>query len=75
MSHTICADIYIYGFIVRLRLKPVQNKINLDETGISGYENKLLIVEIYKIYIILKIYPIYILEIIQIFVLIMVPDS
>ena len=67
MSHTICADIYIYGFIVRLRLKPVQNKMNLDETGISGYENKLLIVEIYKIYIIL--------EIIQIFVLIMVPDS
>ena len=67
MSHTICADIYIYGFIVRLRLKPVQNKMNLDETGISGYENKLLIVEIHKIYIIL--------EIIQIFVLIMVPDS
>ena len=46
MSHTICADIYIHGFIVRLRLKPVQNKMNLDETGISGYENKLLIVEI-----------------------------
>ena len=67
MSHTICADIYIHGFIVRLRLKPVQNKMNLDETGISGYENKLLIVEIYKIYIIL--------EIIQILVLIMDHDS
>ena len=67
MSHTICADIYIHGFIVRLRLKPVQNKMNLDETGISGYENKLLIVEIYKIYIIL--------EFIQIFVLIMVHGS
>ena len=67
MSHTIYADIYIHGFIVRLRLKPVQNKMNLDETGISGYENKLLIVEIYKIYIIL--------EFIQIFVLIMVNDS
>ena len=67
MSHTICADIHIHGFIVRLRLKPVQNKMNLDETGISGYENKLLIVEIYKIFIIL--------EFIQIFVLIMGHDS
>ena len=43
-------DISIHGFIVRLRLKPVQNKMNSDQTGISGYENKLLIVEIYKIY-------------------------
>jgi len=48
MSHTICINISIHGFIVRL--KPVQNKMNCNQTGRSGYANKLLIVEIYKIY-------------------------
>ena len=43
MSQTICIDIStVHGFIVRLRFKPVQNKMNCYQTGISGYENKLI---------------------------------